>query len=131
MPKKKSIAKKKKTIVKKKVVAKKKPVVSKKVANKKKPAAKKAPPKRTAAPKTRALKKRPIRRASAPSPDEQGISRRARADSESVAELLDEGNTFEAGVVSGVERAEKSGAEVRTREFSEDDVPEEYLDNEP
>jgi hypothetical protein len=51
------------------------------------------------------------------------------ADSESVGELLDEGNTFEAGVVAGVERADDSDEqEVRTREVPEDDVPEEYLD---
>jgi len=47
-----------------------------------------------------------------------------------VSELLDEGNAFEAGVVSGVERADDAGEkEVHTREFPEDDVPEEYLDN--
>jgi hypothetical protein len=61
--------------------------------------------------------------------DSQGLSDVERADSESVTELLDEGNTFEAGVVSGVERADDAeGKEVRTREFAEDDVPEEYLD---
>jgi hypothetical protein len=61
--------------------------------------------------------------------DSQGLSDVERADSESVSELLDEGNTFEAGVVSGVERADEGEKEVRTREFPEDDVPEEYLDN--
>lgn len=66
-----------------------------------------------------------------PSPDDVGLSNTASADSESVEELLDEGNAFEAGVVSGVERADDSeGKEVRTREVPEDDVPEEYLDNE-
>ena len=61
--------------------------------------------------------------------DSQGLSETERADSESVGELLDEGNAFEAGVVSGVERGEDSDErEVRTREFPEDDVPEEYLD---
>jgi len=50
-------------------------------------------------------------------------------DSESVDELLEEGNAFEAGVVSGVEQADRrQGKEVRTREVPEDDVPEEYLD---
>jgi hypothetical protein len=51
------------------------------------------------------------------------------ADSESVGELLEEGNAFEADVVTGVEDA--GGAderEVRTHEVPEDDVPEEYLD---
>jgi len=66
-----------------------------------------------------------------PSPDDQGLSRSAGADSESVDELLDEGNAFEAGVVSGVEEADQSEErEVRTREVPEDDVPDEYLDNE-
>lgn len=61
--------------------------------------------------------------------DSQGTSRLEEADSESVSELLDEGNAFEAGVVSGVQRADdEDGKEVRTREFPEDDVPEEYLD---
>lgn len=53
------------------------------------------------------------------------------ADSESVDELLEEGNAFEAGVVEGVEDAEDHGVrEVRTREVPEDDVPGEYLDEE-
>src|ERR1700683_3046564 len=38
--------------------------------------------------------------------DSQGLSDVESADSESVGELIDEGNTFEAGVVSGVERAD-------------------------
>ena len=51
------------------------------------------------------------------------------ADSESVDELIDEGNAFEAGVVSGVEEAgNEDGREVHTREVPEDDVPGEYLD---
>jgi hypothetical protein len=42
---------------------------------------------------------------------------------------MEEGNAFEAGVISGVERAgEREGREVRTREVPEDDVPREYLD---
>lgn len=61
--------------------------------------------------------------------DSQGLSDVERADSESVGELLEEGNTFEAGVVRGVEQAEDADEkEVRTREVPEDDVPEEYLD---
>lgn len=61
--------------------------------------------------------------------DSQGLSAVERADSESVGELLEEGNAFEAGVVEGVEQADDSeGREVRTREVPEDDVPEEYLD---
>jgi len=60
----------------------------------------------------------------------QQISREEDADSESVDELLEEGNTFEAGVVSGVEEADDNEErEVHTHEFPEDDVPEEYLDD--
>jgi len=59
------------------------------------------------------------------------LSTLERADSESVDELLEEGNAFEAGVVSGVEDADNAdGKEVRTREVLEDDVPGEYLDEE-
>jgi hypothetical protein len=61
--------------------------------------------------------------------DLQGLSKREDADSESVDELLEEGNAFEAGVVEGVEDAEsRSERPVHTREVPEDDVPEEYLD---
>jgi len=61
--------------------------------------------------------------------DSQGLSNAESADSESVSELIDEGNTFEAGVVSGVQQADDADERpVRTREFPEDDVPEEYLD---
>ncbi len=58
--------------------------------------------------------------------DLQGVSNTQTADSESVDELLEEGNAFEAGVVDGVENAKAS--EVTTREVPEDDVPAEYLD---
>jgi len=61
--------------------------------------------------------------------DSQGLSNVEQADSESVRELVDEGNTFEAGAVMGVEEAEDADQrEVHTRELPEDDVPEEYLD---
>lgn len=63
--------------------------------------------------------------------DLQGLSRVESADSQSVDELMDEGNAFEAGVVGGVEDAdEHDGREVHTREVPEDDVPGEYLDDE-
>jgi len=64
--------------------------------------------------------------------DLQGLSgRRESADSQSVDELLEEGNAFEADAVIGVEDADLAdGKEVRTHEVSEDDVPEEYLDKE-
>ena len=59
--------------------------------------------------------------------DTQGLSNREGADSESVAELLEEGNTFEAEAVAGVENARDADqSEVVTREFPEDDVPGEY-----
>jgi hypothetical protein len=61
--------------------------------------------------------------------DLQGVSRGERADSESVDELLEEGNAFEAGVVAGVQHADDTDEqEVHTREVPEDDVPDEYLD---
>jgi len=61
--------------------------------------------------------------------DLEGLSRREEADSESVDELLEEGNSFEAGVVAGVEEADESDEkEVHTHEVPEDDVPDEYLD---
>jgi len=61
--------------------------------------------------------------------DLQGISMEDRADSESVGELLDEGQALEAEAVQGVENApDPDQGEVRTRQTREDDVPEEYLD---
>lgn len=53
------------------------------------------------------------------------------ADSESVEELAEEGNAFEADAVAGVEGAKDPDiSEVTTREVPEDDVPQEYLDEE-
>ena len=61
--------------------------------------------------------------------DLQGLSSIERADSESVDELLEEGNAFEADVVKGVEDADDADErEVRTHEVPEDDVPDEYLE---
>ena len=61
--------------------------------------------------------------------DTEGLSRREIAASESVEELLEEGQAFEAGVISGVENApDADEGEVTTREVPEDDVPQEYLD---
>jgi|KBSMisStandDraft_5_1062788.scaffolds.fasta_scaffold08561_3 hypothetical protein len=67
-------------------------------------------------------------RSAGQSGDLQGLSGAAEADSESVEELLEEGQAFEAGVVSGVEEADAGRGEVRTKEVPEDDVPLEYLD---
>jgi len=98
------------------------------------------------APKKKAAKKRPRGKADSAelagyqrkglgsltggqSGDIQGISGRAGIDSESVTELLEEGQTFEAEAVSGVENAaDPDVSEVVTRQFPEDDVPEEYQD---
>ena len=61
--------------------------------------------------------------------DLQGLSNFQGAESESVDELLLEGNTFEAEAVKGVEDAgDADRAEVRTHEAPQDDVPGEYLD---
>jgi hypothetical protein len=61
--------------------------------------------------------------------DLQSLSRAEEADSESVDELVEEGNVFEAGAVAGVEEADSEDErEVHTHEVPEDDVPEEYLD---
>jgi hypothetical protein len=58
-----------------------------------------------------------------------GVSVVEGADSESPEELLEEGQTFEAGIVSGVENApDPDQGEVRTHEVAQDDVPEEYDD---
>jgi N utilization substance protein A len=60
----------------------------------------------------------------------QQIPNKASADSESVEELLEEGNTFEAEAVAGVEEAQDADvSEVRTHQVPEDDVPQEYLDD--
>ncbi|HEY6768382.1 MAG TPA: hypothetical protein VI386_26805 [Candidatus Sulfotelmatobacter sp.] len=71
----------------------------------------------------------PQRRSEGQSGDLQGLSNVESVDSESVDELVEEGNAFEAGIVAGVEDSEGRGEkEVHTREVPEDDVPEEYLD---
>ena len=68
-------------------------------------------------------------RAGEQSGDLQGLSNVQGADSESVDELLEQGNAFEAEVVKGVEDAgEADEGEVRTHEVRQDDAPEEYLD---
>jgi hypothetical protein len=60
--------------------------------------------------------------------DIQGMPNAAEADSESVEELVEEGNAFEADAVEGVEEADDP-SEVVTREVPEDDVPAEYLND--
>jgi hypothetical protein len=70
-------------------------------------------------------------RSAGQSGDLQGLSNVEAADSESVNELLEEGNAFEADVVAGVQSAgDTDEKEVRTHEVPEDDIPGEYLDKE-
>jgi hypothetical protein len=137
--------KKKTKQTKSKKTASRKPAPKKKPAKKaraSKPAAKKAAPKKKAPVK----KSRPRgksegadsvvfepkgmgARSGGQSGDLQGLSNREGADSESVDELLEEGNAFEAEVVKGVEDVpDADEGEVRTHEVPEDDVPDEYLE---
>jgi len=68
-------------------------------------------------------------RAGEQSGDLQGLSNLQGADSESVDELLEQGNAFEAEVVKGVEDAgDANEREVRTHEVPQDDVPGEHPD---
>jgi hypothetical protein len=61
--------------------------------------------------------------------DLQGLSDRPTANSESVEELLEEGNALEAEAIQGVENAlDADQGEVKTHEVPQDDVPQEYLD---
>jgi hypothetical protein len=63
--------------------------------------------------------------------DIQDLSNIADADSESVTELVEEGNAFEADAIDGSESAENPEvSEVRTRQVPEDDVPPEYWNDE-
>jgi hypothetical protein len=63
--------------------------------------------------------------------DTMGLSRSEIEGPESVEELLEEGQSFEAGIISGVEDApDADQGGVRTRQVPEDDVPQEYLDDE-
>jgi hypothetical protein len=72
---------------------------------------------------------RPVRRglgenAAGQSGDLQGLSRVEDVDSESVEELIEEGQSFEADVVSGVQNApDADQGEVRTHERPEDELP--------
>ena len=116
---------------KKKIILKKK-FTPAKSATKKKPARRK----KKSASRTPAEVSNPIvspsRRGLGPgaggqSGDNQGLSRKESADSESVEELSEEGQEYEAEVISGVENArDPDQGEVTTREVPEDDVPSEY-----
>jgi hypothetical protein len=132
---------------------KKKHPKSRKVAGKKvkpiKKAPKRKPAKKTAARKTARAAKERVRgksqtvdtmafipeglaaRSGGQSGDLQGLSSLEGADSESVDELLEEGNAFEAGAVKGVQDAgDADEGEVHTHEVPQDDVPGEYRDKE-
>jgi hypothetical protein len=62
--------------------------------------------------------------------DMQGISDEEDSNSESVKELLEEGQYYEASVVSGIENVpDADESEVHTKQVPEDDVPAEYLNN--
>jgi hypothetical protein len=143
----KSKAKKKKAARKTKVTASLKPSSRKKIAGKKvRSAAKKRPSSQRAAKETRSAERSTLAGGTFPVParhsrsgiraasagqsgDLQGLSRKQGVDSESVEELLEEGQTHEAEAVSGVENAlEPDQGEVQTHEVLEDDVPEEYTD---
>ncbi len=137
MPKKlapKKPAKKSPTLKKKPAKKKKRPAAKPKLATKKKTAPKKTrAPRRSAATSdltvdTSAFNRESQRaRSGGQSGDLQGLSNREGANSESVDELLEEGNSFEADIVKGVEDAGDEG-EVHTHEVPEDDVPGEYRD---
>ena len=119
-----------KKAVAKKLVAKTKPAVKKKPATKK-PAARKTTRRREAVinPVTPSGHRGLGAASGGQSGDTQGLSRRSYDDSESVEELMEEGQYMEAEAVSGVENApDADQGEVRTRQFPEDDVPEEYKD---
>jgi hypothetical protein len=60
--------------------------------------------------------------------DTMGLSRDEIDGPESVEELIEEGQAYEAAAISGVEDApDADQGEVRTRQVPEDDVPDEYL----
>lgn len=60
--------------------------------------------------------------------DTQGLPDEAEAGGESIEELVEEGQFFEADAIGGVEDApDPDVAEVHTRQVAEDDVPGEYL----
>ena len=127
----------------------KKKQAKKTAAPKKKLAKKKAAPKKKTKGKAARTAKKPVRgkrqtvdtvafrpeglsaRSGGQSGDLQGMSSLEGANSESVDELLEEGNAFEAEVIKGVEDAgDADNREVRTHEVPQDDVPGEYRDEE-
>jgi hypothetical protein len=64
--------------------------------------------------------------------DLQGLSGNEEADNESVRELIEEGQFYEASVVDGVENAPPADeGPVRAHRRQEDDLPPEYTDQDP
>jgi len=128
---KKMVAKKSKKIVK---MAKKKPVAKTKPVAKKKAAPKKAAARQVRGKSNEVELVSYQRRGlgadtGGQSGDTQGLSGRVDVDSESVKELLEEGQSYEAEAVKGVEdAADPDVAEVHTKQVPEDDVPREYDD---
>lgn len=141
---KKASAKKKKNTAKKKAKTAPagKPAKSKKLVARDKPAAAKKTTARRARPTKRRIEPEtfaPYEPRTSPrgrgagtfaagqSGDIQGLPREEDVDSESVEELAEEGQDFEAEAISGVESApDPDEGEVRTHEVPEDDVPPEY-----
>jgi hypothetical protein len=124
-------AAKKNPAVKKKPVAKKKSVAKKRTVAEKKAVARKATRGRAEVinPVTPRGRRGVGAESGGQSGDTQGLSRQSYDDSESVEELMEEGQYIEAEAVSGVENApDADQGEVRTRQFPEDDVPQEYKD---
>ena len=62
--------------------------------------------------------------------DTQGISDKAESSSESIEELLEEGQFIEAGVLEGIEdSADGDPTPLRPKQFPIDDIPLEYQDD--
>jgi hypothetical protein len=138
-------ASRKRPILRKKPASKKSPAskrkrVPKKKAARRAPAPRKAAPRKASARSTARRRRNPVEselgafgtqrglgpEAGGQSGDIQGLSAASVADAESVEELAEEGQAFEAELIDAVENAPEG--EVRTREVPEDDVPEEYLE---
>jgi hypothetical protein len=143
----------KKSVSRKKPILRKKPASTKRPASKRRRVLKKKPARRAPA-RLKAARRKTSARSSArrrgnpvetelgtfaaqpglgpesggQSGDIQGLSAAEVADAESVEELAEEGQAFEAELIDAVENAPEG--ELRTREVPEDDVPEEYLDEE-
>lgn len=123
------MSKGKKALARKKPVAKRSAVAKKTPRAKTRPAGKRARGRGQSAAIESFASEQVRARSAGQSGDLQGLSDRAESNSESVDELIEEGNAFEAGIVSGVEEADgEDEREVHTHEVPEDDVPSEYLD---